>query len=231
MLTGELEEITEKPGGENTYCFKAAAGAKLQSLCRIAAENGAQGMNFAIGIPGTIGGAIAMNAGTSRGSMKDVVETVTFLLPDKHIVELKKDRLYFKYRGLSMADDIFNKKEMPPIILEACFHLSMGNKEMIKKEAKQIRDARWQSQPTALPNAGCFFKNPESGESAGKLIELAGLKGSQVGGAQVSEKHANFMVNTGNASAKDFIILMETVKKEVFDRFNIMLEPEVKIAG
>jgi len=231
VLTREFEEITEKPAGGGAYCFRAGAGAKLQSLCRMAAEKGAQGMNFAIGIPGTVGGAIAMNAGTSLGSMKDVVEAVSFLLPDKTIVELKKDRLGFNYRSFSIADDGFDNKDTPPVILEGCFHLTRGDKETIKKDAQKIRDARWQHQPTALPNAGCFFKNPESGDTAGKLIELAGLKGIQVGGAKVSEKHANFMVNTGDASAKDFILLMETVKKRVFDRFNIMLEPEVKIAG
>ena len=231
VLKKELEEITEQPVGGDAYCFRAGAGAKLQSLCRMAAEKGARGMNFAIGIPGTVGGAIAMNAGTSLGSMKDVVEAVTFLLPDKTIVELKKDRLGFSYRNLSIADDGFDNEEPPPIILEGCFHLARGDKAAIKKEAQKIRDARWQRQPVELPNAGCFFKNPDTGDSAGKLIELAGLKGIQVGGAKVSEKHANFMVNTGDASAKDFIVLMETVKKRVFDRFNIMLEPEVKIAG
>jgi UDP-N-acetylmuramate dehydrogenase len=231
VLTKELEAVSEKPGNGNTYNFKAAAGVKLQSFCRITVEKGAKGMNFAIGIPGTIGGAIAMNAGTSLGSMKDVVEAVTFLLPDKKVVELKKDKLDFRCGGLALEHGVFENIEVSPVILEGCFHLDRGNREAMKKDAEKIRSARRKSQPTSLPNAGCFFKNPVAGEPAGKLIELAGLKGRQVGGAQISEKHANFMVNTGNASAKDFLTLMETVKKKVFERFHIMLEPEVKIAG
>jgi len=231
VLTKELEEVTEKPGDGKAYHFAAAAGVKLQSFCRIAVDKGAKGMNFAIGIPGTIGGAIAMNAGTSLGSMQDVIEAVTFLLPDKKVVELKKNKLDFRYRGLNLSNDVFENKKVSPVIIEGCFHLTKGNREAIKKDGEQIRNARRLSQPTALPNAGCFFKNPVSGESAGKLIELAGLKGGQVGGAKISEKHANFMVNTGNASAKDFLTLMEAVKKKVFERFHIMLEPEVRIAG
>lgn len=231
LLTKELEEVTEKPGDGKAYYFAAAAGVKLQSFCRIAVDKGAKGMSFAIGIPGTIGGAIAMNAGTSLGSMQDVIEAVTFLLPDKKVVELKKDKLDFRYRGLNLNNDVFENKKVSPVIIEGCFHLTKGNREAIKKDGEQIRKARRLSQPTTLPNAGCFFKNPVSGESAGKLIELAGLKGSQVGGAKISEKHANFMVNTGNASAKDFLALMEAVKKKVFERFHIMLEPEVRIAG
>lgn len=231
LLTKELEEVTEKPGDGKAYYFAAAAGVKLQSFCRIAVDKGAKGMSFAIGIPGTIGGAIAMNAGTSLGSMQDVIEAVTFLLPDKKVVELKKDKLDFRYRGLNLNNDVFENKKVSPVIIEGCFHLTKGNREAIKKDGEQIRKARRLSQPTTLPNAGCFFKNPVSGESAGKLIELAGLKGSQVGGAKISEKHANFMVNTGNASAKDFLTLMEAVKKKVFERFHIMLEPEVRIAG
>ena len=231
VLTKELEEVTEKTKNDKTYLLKAAAGLKMQSFCRLAIEKGAKGMNFAIGIPGTIGGAIAMNVGTSLGSMEDVIETVTFLLPDKAVVELEKDKLDFRYRELSLKNSVFNNIKRLPVIIEGCFSLTKGNRETIKKEAEQILKARRTNQPTSLPNAGCFFKNPASEEPAGKLIELAGLKGSQVGGAQISEKHANFIVNTGNASAKDFLILMETVKKTVLQRFNIKLEPEVKIAG
>ncbi len=231
VLTKELEEVTEKSENDKIYLLKAAAGLKMQSFCRLAIEKGAEGMNFAIGIPGTIGGAIAMNAGTSLGSIEDVIETVTFLLPDKAVVELEKDKLDFRYRELSLKNSVFNNIKRLPVIIEGCFSLTKGSRETIKKEAEQILKARRTKQPTSLPNAGCFFKNPASKEPAGKLIELAGLKGSQVGGAQISEKHANFFVNTGNASAKDFLILMETVKKTVFERFNIKLEPEVKIAG
>lgn len=231
VLTKSLEELSTPDEDENTFLFKASAGLKIQTFCRLAAEKGARGMNFAIGIPGTVGGAIAMNAGTSLGSMEDVIETVTFLHPEKGIVELEKDELDFRYRELAIRHPIEDATDSLPIILEGGFRLAKGDPRTIKQEADQLLKKRWKNQPVSLPNAGCFFKNPSSTKPAGRLIDLAGLKGFQVGGAKISEKHANFFVNTGNASANDFLTLMETVRTTVFERFNIKLESEVKIAG
>jgi UDP-N-acetylmuramate dehydrogenase len=231
ILSGQLATVEIENEDENNYLIKAAAGAKMQSVCRFAIEKGAEGLNFAIGIPGTAGGAVVMNAGTSMGSIENILETVTFLLPNKGVVVLVKDELHFKYRSLALKKNIHTPGKKLPVILEALFRLKKGNRDTIKREAEKIFDSRMKNQPIWLPSAGCFFKNPPTGEPAGKLIELAGLKGAKTGGAKISEKHANYLVNTGNASAEDFLSLMEKIQDTVLKRFNVKLEPEVKIAG
>ncbi len=208
----------------NAVDVTALAGTRLSTLCRFAIDNGLSGMNFALGIPGTLGGAICMNAGTKKGTMSDVVTGVNMLDPSGEIKERSKKNLGFSYRKLAI-----NGIDMP-IILEGSFTLSKGDSIKIKKEADTILDLRKKNQPTTA-SAGCFFKNPSPSKPAGKLIDLAGLKGKQIGGARISEKHANFIINTGHATSDDILRLMECVQEKIFKQFNLTLDPEVKIVG
>ena len=207
------------------------AGAKMQALCSYAIDHGFEGMNIALGIPGTVGGGIAMNAGTARGSVEDLIDSVSVLLPTGKAKTLRRKQLKFHYRELRWADENTDISKGKRIILEGSFCLRPSDAQHLKKEAQAILKARREWQPTGYPSAGCFFKNPPSGKPAGELIDLAGLKNTMVGDAAISTKHANFIVNKGNAKAADILSLMEHVQETVFKRFNIKLEPEVQIVG
>ncbi len=208
----------------------ALAGARTQHLCRFALKNGFDGMNFALGIPGTIGGAIMMNAGTHLGSMQDVLFSVKLIMPNGEIQHLERKNLTFGYRQLKLKNGGLHRQR-PAAVLKGSFSLKYSEKRRLNREAVGILKQRKRSQPTALPNAGCFFKNPKKGKSAGELIELAGLKGKKIGDAQISVKHGNFIVNTGRASAADILKLMEIAKETVSTMFNIDLQNEVIIVG
>jgi UDP-N-acetylmuramate dehydrogenase len=217
----------ELPGGQ--VLVTAHAGVKTRSICRLAIEKGYRGMNFALGIPGTVGGNIAMNAGTHLGAMEQVVHSIRVLNGSGKLKNLERKDLGFYYRRLyypNIADSSHT-----PVIFSASFLLEKGNKEEIETEARDIISRRTGSQPVTLPNAGCIFKNPEGGDPAGKLIDLAGLKGKFKGGAMISDKHANFIVNTGSAKAEDIIYLIDLARNEVFRKFSVVLETEVKIVG
>lgn len=226
-----LNEITKSDEGKNKCRVEAMAGASLKSLCRIAIRNGLSGMNFAIGIPGTIGGGIKMNAGTSYGAMENVLETIRILLPDGKTKTIDKKQLNFSYRNLSLVDCGNGVSGQHLIILNGCFILNYMNDRELKKEARYIFEDRKKKQPIGWPSAGCFFKNPSSEQPAGLLIDQAGLKGKRKGNAEISTKHANFIINTGKASAADILYLMEYTQEKVFKLFNINLESEVKIVG
>lgn len=244
VLTKCLNEIAHtrrvKDGG---IIVKAMAGTRMRSLCSFAINHGLEGMNMALGIPGTVGGGIMMNAGTVHGSMENVLDSINVLMPTGQIKRIGKQDLKFHYRKLDItqlpsADCSFETDSQKPgtmtcqpIILDGCFCLDPSDPRKIKKEAEQILNTRKRSQPKGLPSAGCFFKNPGSGETAGQLIDKAGLKGKSIGGAQVSEKHANFIINRGRASASDIISLMELIQETVSGIFNVDLEPEIKIVG
>jgi UDP-N-acetylmuramate dehydrogenase len=230
-LTKCLNHITCTEWRKKKAVVSAMAGAKLQALCKFAIKSGLAGMNFAIGIPGTVGGGIMMNAGTARGSMGDVLDSIEVLLPDGQTVRIGKEKLEFKYRNLSLKKGGGLAAEGKPIILEGRFQLRHSDAGYLKREAQELLNIRKKTQPTNYPCAGCFFKNPPAGKTAGELIELAGLKGKRIGGAEVSTKHANYIINSGNATAGDVIALMEMVQKIVSQTFNIELKPEVKIVG
>jgi UDP-N-acetylmuramate dehydrogenase len=206
-------------GGAFSAVF-AEAGAPLPALHVFASEHGLTGLEFAAGIPGTIGGAVCMNAGTSGGEFGDVVESATLLTPDGELIARNKEELEFGYRSANI----------PPghLVVDVRVVLRRGNKEQIKARVKDLLDTRKQRQPLGFPSAGSVFRNPLE-ESAGKLIETANLKGKTIGGAQVSDKHANFIVNVGAATAKDVLALMEIVKQTVLDVHGVRLEPEIKI--
>lgn len=202
----------------------AGAAALLSQAAKEAANASLSGLECLSGIPGSIGGAVFMNAGAYGGEMKDVLESVTALSRKTgEIVEIPAEDL-----GLSYRHSVFT--DSGDIILSAVMSLTPDDKEGINARMKDFTDRRNEKQPLAYPSAGSFFKRPE-GYFAGKLIQDAGLRGLSVGGAQVSEKHAGFIINAGGATAEDIIKLMHLVQNTVYDRFGVMLEPEVRIVG
>jgi UDP-N-acetylmuramate dehydrogenase len=225
-----LKKIQTAEGGGGVR-LTAQAGVKLPSLCRYCIERGLAGLNFALGIPATVGGAIVMNAGTARGSMADVLESVGCLQPDGRWVRFDRRELDFSYRSLSWRGSGPNGGDEAPIIVDGSFSLKPGDARMLADEAEEILKTRRAQQPVDQPSAGCFFKNPAPDRSAGELIEKAGLKGRQICDARVSTRHANFIVNGGGATARDILALMELVQKRVAEKFTVELVPEVKIVG
>ena len=201
----------------------AGAGILLSRLARTAWDNGLTGLEFAAGIPGTLGGAVVMNAGAYGGEIKDVLEWVRVLN-----AEGKEEVLPASAMGLAYRSSILQGKKM--IVLEAGLRLLQGDKEESKKRMEELAAARREKQPLEYPSAGSTFKRPE-GYFAGKLIQDAGLRGKQIGGAQVSEKHCGFIINRENASAEDILNLCAFVAGEVKKQFGVKLELEVKVLG
>ena len=201
----------------------AQAGMSLIKLAVIALREGLTGLEFASGIPGSVGGAVYMNAGAYDGQMKDVVTSVTVLDEAGNIRILGRDELDMGYRTSAVA-----KNNM--IVLQVVIELKSGDKEQIKARMNQLSELRKQKQPLEYPSAGSTFKRPE-GYFAGKLIADAGLKGYSIGGAAVSEKHAGFVVNMGGATAKDVVELTDYIKKRIMEQFGVTLELEIKRIG
>ena len=201
----------------------AKAGASLAKIAAQALEEGLTGMEFAAGIPGTLGGAVVMNAGAYGGEMKDILKEVLVMDQQGKIFTLEKKDLKLGYRTRAV-------KEKGYIVLAAALELRPGPREEIKKLMEDLKQRRVEKQPLELPSAGSTFKRPE-GYFAGKLIMDAGLRGFSIGGAQVSEKHCGFIVNTGGASASDVLALIREVQKKVRDKFGVELETEVKFLG
>ena len=229
IVLNRLNRIIQDNEDDNGIKVTAMAGAKTAALCRFAIKNGLGGMNFAMGIPGTVGGAIRMNAGTVWGAMGDVLESLTILTKNREKQVISRDQLEIGYRNLAYPERGEFGKEI--VILEGCFRLQSADAQVLKDQASEIIKLRHSRQPTHLPSAGCFFKNPGIEKSAGQLIDMAGFKGKSVGGAQVSEKHANFIVNRGGAAADDILKLSEMIQEKIYHLFNVMLEPEVRIVG
>lgn len=202
---------------------RAQAGAQLIKVAHETAKNGLTGLEFASGIPGTIGGAVYMNAGAYGGEMKDVVRSVTAMDYDGNIYQLACDEMNFSYRHSTVQDRNL-------IVLSAEFELQTGRQDEIDLKISELAKARKSKQPLEYPSAGSTFKRPE-GYFAGKLISDAGLKGFSIGGAQVSEKHSGFVINKGGATADDIMKLICYVKNEVNRQFGVMLETEVKTLG
>lgn len=203
--------------------LRVQAGALLSATARKALEAGLTGMEFAAGIPGTMGGAAVMNAGAYGGEMKDILESVTVLTPEGEQKELKNEELQLGYRTSVV-------KEKGYIVLEAVLSLKKGDPEAIKSRMDELKEQRVTKQPLEYPSAGSTFKRPE-GYFAGKLIMDSGLAGYQVGGAQVSEKHCGFVINAGDATARDVRTLMDNVRDIVYKKYGVTLEPEVKFLG
>lgn len=202
--------------------IKAEAGATLSAVAKKAMQSSLAGMECLSGIPGTIGGAICMNAGAYGGEIKDIVKDIT-VLENGVIKKLTKDEAEFSYRNSKIM-----REKM--VVLEVVLELEKGNKEEIQEKMKLLMAQRNEKQPVNLPSAGSTFKRPE-GYFAAKLIDDCGLRGFSVGDAEVSKKHCGFVVNNKNASACDVLKLMEIVSKKVKDEFGVLLEPEVRIIG
>ena len=196
--------------------IEVSAGYSLQKLAVDACSLGLEGLEFACGIPGYIGASIAMNAGAYNSSLSEVVETVEVINPNFEFVIMSKEDLEFEYRSS------FFKKNKDYIIVSAILKLNRGNKEEILEKISKRRVKRLETQPLDMPSAGSVFRNPE-GKSAGALIEQSGLKGYNINGAEISTKHANFIVNTGNSTGKDIIKLIDKTKKEVKNKFDVDL--------
>ncbi len=197
----------------------AQAGALLSTVAKAAAKNGLTGLEFASGIPGTIGGAMVMNAGAYDGEMKQVVTQVTLLTEEGEILELDNETMEFGYRSSIV-------KNRPLIVLSAELTLAKGDITEIQKKMDDFGNRRRSKQPLEYPSAGSTFKRPE-GYFAGKLIMDAGLRGYRIGGAQVSEKHCGFIINVGNATAADISELMDEVAEKVEEQFAVTLESEI----
>ena len=201
----------------------AGAGVNLATLCTFAANEGLTGLEFAFGIPGSVGGAVYMNAGAYGGEMKDVLESVTAVSENGEVLTLCGEELCLSYRS-----SVFQKTGAT--VVEAVFALNKGETAEIKAQMTDIMGRRKAKQPLELPSAGSTFKRPE-GYFAGTLIEQCGLKGLTVGGAQVSTKHAGFVVNVGGATAQDVLDLIKKVQEIVLEKTGVTLEPEVIFIG
>lgn len=203
--------------------IKAGAGITLSKLASVAADYSLSGLEFASGIPGTLGGAVTMNAGAYGGEMKDVLLSVTICDREGNVRTIGNEELELGYRT-----SIVQKKDY--IVLETVMKLTFGDKDNIRGRMKELNAKRREKQPLEYGSAGSTFKRPE-GYFAGQLIEESGLKGYRIGDAMVSEKHAGFVVNVGNATAENVLAVIRHVQKEVKSRFNIELETEVKLIG
>ena len=217
-LDGDFKEISVE-----SETVTAGAGAKLSRLCTVAMEHSLSGLEFAYGIPGTVGGAMYMNAGAYGGEMKDVALSVTAMSPDGSVREVPAAEMALGYRT-----SVF--KTNGDIILFAKYNLHTGVKSAIKAQMEDIMGRRKSKQPLEYPSAGSVFKRPE-GAFAGTLIEQCGLKGKTVGGAQVSEKHAGFIINVGGATCDDVMELVKVVQDTVKAETGYILEREIIRTG
>ena len=224
-IRGVVIEMTEPMGNIEVHGTQitAQAGAMLSKIANTAASNGLGGMEFAAGIPGSVGGAVVMNAGAYGGEMKDIIERVYVLDENGAQLELDRDALDLGYRHSCIPEKKY-------IVTKVVLELVPRNEAEIRSEMKELNEKRAEKQPLQYPSAGSTFKRPE-GYFAGKLIMDAGLRGYQVGGAQVSEKHCGFVINKGDATAADICQLMRDVSDKVQAQFGVVLEPEVKMIG
>jgi UDP-N-acetylmuramate dehydrogenase len=226
VLDGEFNSIetlvAPTAQKEDDTLIRVGGGCLLSKVVNYCIANSLSGLEFAVGIPGSIGGAVVMNAGAWGYEIGNLLDSA--ILMDKHgeVFTEEKENLGFTYRGWGM--------EQNTVLLYANLILKIDSKEEIKAACSRYHELRKNKQPLTEPSAGSFFKNPPE-QSAGKLIDQAGLKGHSIGGAKISEKHANFIVNTGNASATDILNLMRLVQETVYKQFGIKLEPEVHIIG
>lgn len=200
----------------------AMAGALLSRIASVALKNSLTGFEFASGIPGSLGGAVVMNAGAYGGEMKDVVVQTTYLSNEGEVKSITGDEHCFGYRR-----SVFKGGE---VVLSSVIQLAKGDASEIKKTSDELNGRRREKQPLEYPSAGSTFKRPE-GYFAAKLIDDAGLRGLRVGGAMVSEKHCGFVINYDNATSTDIFNLMKKIKNTVYDKFGVTLEPEVRLVG
>ena len=218
IITTKLNSVSV-----NGNTVTAAAGASLTSVAVAARDASLAGCEFLYGIPGTVGGGVFMNAGAYGGEIADIIENAVVFTPDGKVTTLSKDDLDLGYRTSKLQSTRY-------ILLSAAFSLQSGNKEVISSAMDDLMNRRMTTQPLDKPSCGSTFKRP-AGNFAGKLISDCGLKGISVGGAQVSEKHAGFIVNSGGATSRDILDLVQLVKITVFEKTGVLLEEEIRIIG
>ncbi len=224
-LEGDLATITATEHGGDSVLLSAGGGAGFSRLCRSTCDSGLSGLEFGCGIPGSVGGALCMNAGAWGAEIGPLVKCIRLVSGDgeKEVLPRPEDFTYRAWRG---CDEYKGRA----VIVAVDLVLRRGDKEAILCRVRQLAERRKAGQPNDYANAGSFFKNPP-GDSAGRLIELCGLKGHRVGGAMVSPKHANFLVNTGQASAADVLRLMRLIQERVREETGVDLQPEVHFLG
>jgi UDP-N-acetylmuramate dehydrogenase len=206
----------------NRLLLELGSGMTVAGLIRWAIKNGLSGSEFLAGIPGSLGGAWAMNAGSHGQEIKDLTEYLEVFSPEGRIIKKRKRELRFGYRSLEL--------EPGEIILSGGLLLKKGDPAAVRREVRRLWAQRRAGQPLDLPSCGSVFRNPP-GDFAGRLIEKAGLKGLQKGGAQISERHANFIVNKGGARASEVLHLINRIRFQVWKKFGVLLEPEVRLWG
>ncbi|MGB7949617.1 MAG: UDP-N-acetylmuramate dehydrogenase [Candidatus Binatia bacterium] len=220
-LVGEFKRVEWFPEGEVTR-VKAGAACAVTQLVREAARKGCAGLEFAEGIPGTVGGALFMNAGAYGSEFEKVIDRVDGLTGEGEPIRLSRNEMTFTYRD----------SHMPPgvVVTEVELRLRQEDAATVSAKLRELVIKRKSSQPTGYPNSGSMFRNPP-GDFAGRLVEAAGLKGKRIGNAQISERHGNFIVNVGGARGEDVRRLMDLARREVKARFGVELEPEVRLLG
>ncbi len=222
IITKQLKSTIKCIENDHSFIIHVDAGQRLSKVCQYAINQSLTGLEFAAGIPGTIGGAVKMNAGTQSGNISDIVESIEVIDKKKlSFITLLKDELCFSYRNL----------ELNHCIVSIQLRLKKGQQNKIEEAFKQNLHKKNATQPVSFASAGCFFKNPKHEKSAGELIEKSGLKGKAVNDAMVSPKHANYIVNLKNASCKDILKLKALIKNKVKENYNIELETEVRVEG
>lgn len=238
-LKGAFEQIALKKKSAEFFLVQAGGGCSLGKLLSWCTEQGLSGLEFMAGIPGSVGGAVRMNAGAVGGEIGDCLHSLECLDDYGHVMQVLRSELQFSYRKTELVRGLepgstgntsldFLHSVNPLLVVSAYFTLRAVGKEQVRSRCAGFLAQRKERQPTGVASAGSFFKNPPH-DAAGRLIEAAGLKGRCCGEAMVSQKHANFIVNTGKGTATDILTLMEQVQEAVFQKFAIRLEPEVEI--
>lgn len=220
-VTVILTELNSMRADKNRVIVEA--GAPIIEVSEFAYEQGLTGLEFACGIPGSTGGAVYMNAGAYEGEVKDCIEKVTILTLDGRIIEVKNEEMEFSYRNSKL-------QKTKDIVLDVTFKLKAGNQEKIRERMDELTFLRTSKQPLEYPSCGSVFKRPP-GHFTGKLIQDAGLQGLKWGGAQISTKHAGFIVNIDGATATDYIELIAHIQEVILDQYDVQLEREVRIIG
>jgi UDP-N-acetylmuramate dehydrogenase len=221
VLAGSFKEIRHDQTEEGPV-IHSGAGASLGALLSYCRRNGLSGLEFAAGIPGSVGGGLVMNAGAFGGEMGERVLGLTVLTPRGETMPLDRSQLVFSYRALSL--------EPGTVITHARFRVETASPDMVTDRVAANLKERKRAQPVDDPSAGCVFRNPPN-DYAGRLIELAGLKGSRIGGAMVSPRHANYIVNVGGATGADILALMDLVQRDVRRKHGVHLDPEIRVIG
>ncbi len=221
-LQGEFKKIKRNNSSHKYILLNVGAGVNISHILAYCIKENIGGLEFLSGIPGTIGGATIMNAGAFGKTLGNKIEAITCIDNNGKLIKINKSQLHFSYRKTNINSNF--------IITKVCLKLKPEDGDIVKEKVISYHQIRSKSQPLNYPNAGCIFKNPQ-GDYAGRLIETVGLKGKSVGGAMVSSKHANFIINIGNSKAEDILNLMKIITEKVKQEKNIKLEPEIKLIG